>query len=1227
MSWMLSIWVAAALLTLCRGENTVGEEISLSTFGYHLCIRNETKNVTFLAMHKDPYTVTRACGDWLLLKTCTFTLYRMTHRTEYKTVEEQVIRCCDGYLQLGRYCALHVNRTAEFTTKPGSCPAAEGASSSSADCQWDIDCPDEQKCCRTSNRSLCCDPASFSKYSENGGFRFNVTVTVKADYEDLMAKDGGHVNHIRLLQAMVTGALQSFPFITVYYLQSRPVHPYRTATSLLLVCKDPLSLHNVTSKLHLLLKHIQEVSLVTVDDVDECAQSALRQCSPQAVCNNTVGSYQCACHQGYIDVDPSNPGAHCIADTTMQTPTEPLGASLPPMNTTYTQASNTSWDPQGNSTTAFCNSTETSMMDLSNTTSAPLNSSHVQHWTSPASMNSTIPPPPTACPPPGITGLRLTNVTGTSFCVSWSHKLPTNQTFQVVVSRGSQTFHVSETSRTMVEVRGLMPGVLYNVSVTPCACGSEGITLHILVRTDAQTLDATARLTNVEFTEDLQNSSSQAYKNLTEGIREEISKSPKMKAMLESGQARIEIRGFSPGSVVVNFTIIFTTDQGQDSGNVSAALLHSLMNSSIFTVDINSTSINDFDECASVANDCSKDAICRNTWGSYTCVCLDGFLDNNRERPGRACEETGTPAMTTTVNTRPFSQMTPTSHEAPSFNNMSTLGTTTSLIPTSEMTSTTVLTTITATTTSAAPPITAPATATTSLRTTTAVIPATAITHPSTTTIAPATAITDPTTTTITPATAITDPTTITITSATAITEPTTISTTPTTAITNPTTTTITPATAITNPTTTTIAPATAITDPTTITITPTTAITDPTTTTIAPATAITDPTTTTIAPATAIADPTTITITSATAITDPTTTTMTPTRNLSIATDASMFGVISVQCRLAAITVTVVKDFLKSNKIRESSLYLGSQKCGVNGGNTTHVQLTVTWNDCASRLKHNETHYTASVTLFNTMDRYVSSDGNEEVPRIRLEVPIMCTYMKSVLISANHGSMGYDMIKDVIVSSGSFQVTVQLMNGTVPLPHNYSLSRDEAVVVDVSLNTSSENITVVINKCWTTPTQNPVDTRSYVFLENSCSLNVHTKVLMNGNSSTSRVSVQIFSLVDLDVIYLHCQVQICAQIGADTCVPDCLRRTARFANTLGTAFGSSGPLLKSDDDEEQGSDSVHIIGMACLGVGLALFFIIGFVCLFYYQRNRIGHYNFSTKPKQENFTYLVFNT
>lgn len=79
---------------------------SLSASGYHLCIHNETSIVSFVALHKVPYTVTKPCGGWLLWKTCTVTLYKITYQTEHKTVMKQVTRCCEGYVQVGRYCAL-----------------------------------------------------------------------------------------------------------------------------------------------------------------------------------------------------------------------------------------------------------------------------------------------------------------------------------------------------------------------------------------------------------------------------------------------------------------------------------------------------------------------------------------------------------------------------------------------------------------------------------------------------------------------------------------------------------------------------------------------------------------------------------------------------------------------------------------------------------------------------------------------------------------------------------------------------------------------------------------------------------------------------------------------------------------------------------------------------------------------------------------------------------------
>ncbi|XP_041656670.1 uromodulin-like 1 isoform X2 [Cheilinus undulatus] len=1335
--------------------------MSLSASGYHLCNHNVTRIVSVLAIHKVPYTVTKPCGDWLLFKTCTVTLYKIVHQTEYRTVTEEVTRCCNGYEQVGHYCALPVNRSGEFTAKPGICPTADGLDAGYEACEWDMDCPGWQKCCHRLGSYLCTNPASSANYAKNGGCRFNATVTVKADYQQLMSRDGGHLNHLRLLQAMVTGALQAD--VSIYLLGSRPVHPYRTATSLLIECNNSLSLHNVTTKLHLLLAHIQEVSSVTVEDVNECTQPPLRRCSLRANCTNTVGSYRCTCLQGYTDVDPSNPGAHCRADVSDPTTTEPPQTYLPPMNTTYKPASITT-------TVGLVYSTNISVTTAPSTTSyVSSHSSQTPQWTSPVphtTMRSTKEsvPPTTTCTPPSITSLWSADVTGTSFSVHWSSQSQIYQTYQVVVKKGSEVIYFLGTSDTMMKVQGLQPGVLYSVTVTPCACGSQGGASTVSVKTDAQTLDATARLTNIEYTADLQDASSQAYRNLTESLTDEIYQllSDELRAMVDSGQVRIEIRGFSPGSVVVNFTVIYTLSQSQNISNINMprAVLDSLINSTKYTVDTNSTGISDSDECDSGDNDCSQWAVCTNTWASYTCVCLSGFIDKNQERPGRACEVIATTQMTTTPVTptifstisttsvslstsKPATTATTTAATASTITStseavtLSTLGSTmasvtptavqvvipvqtttsapattqatpktttaaqtmpTSISPTTTpptttpkfttpapitvsptresttlvprtttsapTTTTTVPTTTTpvSTTTTSVPSTTTPApTTSTPTSTTITSVPSTTTPAPTTTTPAPATTMSVPSATTPAPKTpthaaaatvsfpATTFPAPMSTTSATATTIPASKTTLKTTMIAPATTlklttttgasiTTAIPATTTATPSATTEAQETTITPLTTTPIvTVTKKIQETTTevpkiTTTAAKTTTTAPKTTTSPPKTTTTKPKTTTQPKAsktfTSTTSSTTTAITNTSTLSTTTIASTRGAISVQCRVAAITVTVSREFLKSTNIEAVALYLGSPECGVNGGNETHAELTIAWDECLTRLVHNETFYTASVTLFNSMDPYTSSSGEVEVPKIRLEVPIMCTYMKSMLISADFGSMGYDMIKDIIMGSGSFQVTVQLMNGTVPLPHNYSMSSEEDLVVEVSLNTSSEQIKVVISKCWATPTPNPGDTFSHTFLENSCSLNSYTKVLMNGNSSISRVSVRIFSVVDLKIIYLHCQVQICVQIGSDTCVPDCLQRTARSFNMIGTALGTSGPVLRSDEDSfEEEFNTLHIVGLACLGIGVSLFFIIGFVCLFYYQRNRIGHYNFSVKPKQENFTYLVFNT
>lgn len=53
-----------------------------------------------------------------------------------------------------------VNRSGEFTAKPGACPTVDGLYPGLENCESDMDCPGWQKCCQGLDGSFCSDAAS-----------------------------------------------------------------------------------------------------------------------------------------------------------------------------------------------------------------------------------------------------------------------------------------------------------------------------------------------------------------------------------------------------------------------------------------------------------------------------------------------------------------------------------------------------------------------------------------------------------------------------------------------------------------------------------------------------------------------------------------------------------------------------------------------------------------------------------------------------------------------------------------------------------------------------------------------------------------------------------------------------------------------------------------------------------------------------------------------------------
>ncbi|MBN3321703.1 UROL1 protein, partial [Atractosteus spatula] len=1265
-----------------------------------------TESTSQAVAYSASYSERVSCGGWLPWRICQKTRYKTAYHTVQLKVTKEIPSCCDGYEQVGSYCALPLNRSEEFTSKPGLCPE-EDEGGSILSCEWDTDCPGLQRCCPADSGSQCRSPLAAA--GERGWY-VNVTITVKMDYQELHSQERGLLNHTRLLHSVVTGAVES-PALSVHHVHSYSPSPFLTASQLLVGAGGPISVRDLAARLQLIVQRIEEVSAVDVRDVDECAHEELYSCPPAAYCLNTEGSYNCSCHEGLTDSSPNGTVTACL-----ETPDRPspFTASSPPggisLSSAVVPTSTAAGGGSGKSAEALL--TTSTQADSVKSTISP----RLTPWRTALVCADSAPTLSLPGDPALIKNLVVLNVTGSSFYTRWSVDSPVGrQAYVVQLFRGTQSLSRAETELLSWEATRLDPGVLYTVRVTSRACGQEGNATSQDVKTEGKALRGRSRLTNVQFTEALRNSSSGEYFNLTRDIWMEIRKSlpPDIQALVESGAVRILITRLSSGSVMVDFLVLFSPDLAQNMTAVSTAILDSLKSSSRYDVDSNSTGLEDFDECAAGDEDCSPHAVCENTWGSFSCACRSAFTDTDPARPGRSCED-GSAGLTTEDTVAGPKEMSVQVRVSSSNKNPLTVqiqgrsGKSTDLLPN---------------------PLVPRGLSAPGFNDTDPSQPgrhcAGAVQYPRNTAFGQGSSLTmlhclialgndwnvnlePPTTAAVQantvggyscacrPGFADADPS-----------QPGRLC-----AGTAPTTRTfllsvvhrqidsscdhhfykqipeflaVVTCEIIFSPFqscycyrvlltfySTFLKPYTFLFDLLSLTYSvilllfhlenhewqglphlPTShgnktgflvwnvSVTCPTESVSVSFTPLfifllaTHKGSSTALPS--FETPWLKIWSSAFSIclemcisiseTSKTPTAAAPPLPHTNPTSWALVDVdnaITVDCRLYEISVTVAKAFLAWKSIAESSLFLGVTECGLSSTNETHVKLTAMWDNCDTKLLHNRTHTTAWTTLLNnrTVDSSIA-------PRVYIEIPVKCTYSNSLLISTGYTPTGVDMIKDIIEGSGIFLATIQLLNGTSPLPKNYSLSPDDEVFIEVGINLTMTQVKLILNECWATPTSSPSDPTTHMFMKNSCPIpNTYTTVIENGNSTKARLSLRIFSFVDHSVIYLHCQVQICIETAGTSCKPHCEQRSERSIKAVEIGQASWGPIYRSSHAVTKETLNSHReTGFIVLGVLLCLLLLVTLTVVALFYRKRIGHYNFSFKPNQENFTYHVFDT
>ncbi|NXV67887.1 UROL1 protein, partial [Molothrus ater] len=252
--------------------------------------------------------------------------------------------------------------------------------------------------------------------------------------------------------------------------------------------------------------------------------------------------------------------------------------------------------------------------------------------------------------PSAVTNHRILSVTSNSFEMSWLVSSTLNHTFHVRVAKGNETVQSLKTEEMQVDVSHLEAGVMYSVEISYEACGKT-IVSHQNVKTEAKLFDVTMRILNYNFTDDFHNSSSSAYEEFSRLLLTELENSfpPNISALDKSGKLKVQIESLAAGSIIVRLRITVQDPEFPVDASTFAPVLSYLHNGSVLVVDQQNTAVEDWDECASQAeNDCSVFAECINLMGSYMCRCKT-TMDTNPSRPGRNCEGEIVDPLTKTV--------------------------------------------------------------------------------------------------------------------------------------------------------------------------------------------------------------------------------------------------------------------------------------------------------------------------------------------------------------------------------------------------------------------------------------------------------------------------------------------------------------------------------------------------------------------------------------------------
>ncbi|XP_061754985.1 alpha-tectorin [Nerophis ophidion] len=280
------------------------------------------------------------------------------------------------------------------------------------------------------------------------------------------------------------------------------------------------------------------------------------------------------------------------------------------------------------------------------------------------------------------------------------------------------------------------------------------------------------------------------------------------------------------------------------------------------------------------------------------------------------------------------------------------------------------------------------------------------------------------------------------------------------------------------------------------------------------------------------------------------------------------------VTCRHARMEVSISKCKLFQLGFERGDVRINDEHCAaMEGEDYISFHINNTKGHCGSIVQSNNTHIVYKNTVWIES---VNNTGNVITRDKTINVAFSCAYELDLRISLE------TVLKPILsvinlalpTQGGNFITKMALYkNSTYRHPYREGeavLSTRDILYVGVFVDGADENqLHLVVNTCWATPSRNSSDRPRYVIIERGCP-NVKDNTIgmaENGVSLTCRFHVTVFKFIgDYDEVHLHCDVSLC-DADRSACKVNCPPRRRMSSMLLKEHILSVGPIRRRESD------------------------------------------------------------